>query len=85
MPRPVSRPEGFALRFVMAVGLVALAAWTGSAEDKKKDEKAMFDPAALVLLACALLAALGLRDLRQSHHAILRNYPIIGHLRFLLE
>ena len=41
--------------------------------------------AALALLACALLAALGLYDLRQSQHAILRNYPIIGHLRFLLE
>ena len=32
-----------------------------------------------------LLAALGLRDLRQRRHAILRNYPVIGHLRFLLE
>jgi glutamate synthase domain-containing protein 2 len=29
--------------------------------------------------------ALGLRDLRQTRHAILRNYPVIGHLRFLLE
>jgi len=26
-----------------------------------------------------------LRDLRQPQHAILRNYPVIGHLRFLLE
>ncbi|MDI9331109.1 MAG: FMN-binding glutamate synthase family protein [Alphaproteobacteria bacterium] len=33
----------------------------------------------------AVLLALGIRDVRQSHHAILRNYPIIGHLRFLLE
>ncbi|MBG6115255.1 glutamate synthase domain-containing protein 2 [Polaromonas sp. CG_9.2] len=41
--------------------------------------------AALTLMACALLAALGLRDLRQPRHAILRNYPVIGHLRFLLE
>ncbi|MET0290779.1 MAG: FMN-binding glutamate synthase family protein [Steroidobacteraceae bacterium] len=31
------------------------------------------------------LAILGLRDLRQGRHAILRNYPVIGHLRFLLE
>lgn len=38
-------------------------------------------------LAAAGLAAclLGLRDLRQSRHAVLRNYPVIGHLRFLLE
>ncbi|HSI51948.1 MAG TPA: FMN-binding glutamate synthase family protein [Ideonella sp.] len=28
---------------------------------------------------------LGVRDLRQTRHAVLRNYPVIGHLRFLLE
>ena len=28
---------------------------------------------------------LGFRDTRQSRHAILRNYPVIGHIRFLLE
>jgi glutamate synthase domain-containing protein 2 len=28
---------------------------------------------------------LGLRDIRQSRHSLLRNYPVIGHLRFLLE
>jgi glutamate synthase domain-containing protein 2 len=43
-------------------------------------------PAALAAaLAFALLVAVGLRDLRQTRHAILRNYPLIGHLRFLLE
>ena len=30
-------------------------------------------------------ALLGLRDLLQTRHAILRNYPIAAHLRFLLE
>lgn len=35
-------------------------------------------------LAMGLLC-LGVRDLRQKHHAILRNYPIVGHLRFLIE
>jgi glutamate synthase domain-containing protein 2 len=29
--------------------------------------------------------ALGLRDLTQIRHAILRNYPVAAHLRFLLE
>lgn len=29
--------------------------------------------------------ALGIRDLVQENHAVLRNYPISGHLRFLLE
>ena len=32
-----------------------------------------------------LLSLVGLYDLQQTHHAILRNYPIIGHLRFMLE
>ncbi|MED5621498.1 FMN-binding glutamate synthase family protein [Ideonella sp. BN130291] len=27
----------------------------------------------------------GLHDVRQQRHSILRNYPVIGHLRFLLE
>lgn len=31
------------------------------------------------------LAALGVHDLRQEHHSILRNYPVIGHMRFLFE
>jgi glutamate synthase domain-containing protein 2 len=31
------------------------------------------------------LTALGLRDLFNPHHAVLRNYPIIAHLRFMLE
>ncbi len=36
------------------------------------------------LLALALLG-LGAYDLTQTRHAILRNYPILGHLRFALE
>ncbi len=39
----------------------------------------------LFALLFAALSLLGLRDLRQTKHAILRNYPIIGHLRYLLE
>ena len=31
------------------------------------------------------LSLVGLYDLHQEHHSILRNYPIIGHLRFMLE
>ena len=32
-----------------------------------------------------LLVALGVYDQTQKHHSILRNYPVIGHLRFALE
>ena len=37
------------------------------------------------LLLFAALSLLGLRDLTQTRHAVLRNYPITAHLRFLLE
>ncbi len=33
----------------------------------------------------AALALVGLRDMTQTRHAILRNYPILAHLRFFLE
>ena len=33
----------------------------------------------------AALVLLGLRDVNQTRHSVLRNYPVIGHLRFLLE
>jgi glutamate synthase domain-containing protein 2 len=36
-------------------------------------------------LTAGLLALVGLADLIQSGHSILRNYPIIGHFRFLFE
>ena len=36
-------------------------------------------------LAFLGLTLLGVRDTRQSRHSVLRNYPVIGHLRFLLE
>src|SRR5258705_7245447 len=28
---------------------------------------------------------MGFRDTRQTRHSVLRNYPVIGHIRFLLE
>ena len=39
----------------------------------------------LWVLLLSALVVVGISDLQQTHHAILRNYPIIGHLRFLLE
>jgi glutamate synthase domain-containing protein 2 len=40
---------------------------------------------ALAALLCLFLVLLGFRDVRQARHSVLRNYPVIGHLRFLLE
>ena len=31
------------------------------------------------------LTALGIYDVMQTHHSILRNYPVLGHMRFLFE
>lgn len=48
---------------------------------------AVFHSAAwwFLVVPAALLVWLGLHDQAQAPHAILRNYPIIGHLRFFLE
>jgi glutamate synthase domain-containing protein 2 len=42
-------------------------------------------PLGLGLAIFAALSLLGVRDLLQTRHAVLRNYPIAAHLRFLLE
>jgi glutamate synthase domain-containing protein 2 len=43
-------------------------------------------PHGLWLMAvCLALTLLGLRDMRQTKRSVLRNYPVIGHLRYLLE
>ena len=40
---------------------------------------------AIAAVAVVLLVAIAVYDLTQRRHAILRNYPIIGHFRYLLE
>jgi len=70
----------FSLRYLpLAVALVATASFA---------RLAWTDPglgSLLGLLAFSALSLLGLRDLLQPKHAILRNYPIAAHLRFLFE
>jgi len=39
----------------------------------------------LLSAVCLALFILGWHDYRQGKHAILRNYPVSGHLRFMLE
>ena len=48
------------------------------------DHKA-FDLVLIPLVIFGALTLLGIRDLTQKGHAVLRNYPISAHLRFLLE
>jgi len=44
-----------------------------------------FDVGGALALLGLFLSGLGWRDSRQRRHSVLRNYPVIGHLRFLLE
>ena len=72
----------FSPRFVLltsctlasAATAIAIAWWPGSLE-----------VLLLPLIAFGGLTLLGVRDLLQTHHSILRNYPIAAHLRFLFE
>ena len=33
----------------------------------------------------AVLTVIGIRDMAQDSHAILRNYPLLGHIRYMFE
>ena len=39
----------------------------------------------IVIAVVLALIVLAISDLRQKKHAILRNFPVLGHLRYLLE
>jgi glutamate synthase domain-containing protein 2 len=39
----------------------------------------------IAMVVAPVLFLIGVRDSLQTSHAILRNYPLIGHMRFLLE
>ena len=45
----------------------------------------VFDLVLIPVMIFAALTLLGIRDLFQQNHAVLRNYPIAAHIRFLLE
>jgi glutamate synthase domain-containing protein 2 len=67
------------LRFFVLVGLLVLGAMTVLG--------AALGSWGLWVLAAFLLGllVLGCYDLVQRRHSVLRNYPVLGHLRFLLE
>lgn len=45
----------------------------------------MFFPKPTVISLVGLIVIVGIYDIVQKKHAILRNFPVIGHFRFLLE
>jgi len=59
---------------------LALAAVIGGTTVSRWDA-----PLGVALAIFAALSLLGVRDLLQTRHAVLRNYPIAAHIRFLLE
>ncbi|MDE2611533.1 MAG: FMN-binding glutamate synthase family protein, partial [Burkholderiales bacterium] len=63
------------LAFWGAVIVLAATAWAAALG--RLSWLCVVIPAALVLL--------GVRDIGQPRHSVLRNYPLWGHLRFLLE
>ena len=72
----------FAMRYILVTTAVVATAGLAAA--------AYHWPDWLVWLAgplgvAGVVALVGLRDLFQTRHAILRNYPIVAHLRFILE
>src|ERR1700745_2448247 len=48
-------------------------------------DRKLFDILLIPIALFGALTLLGVRDLMQKGHAVLRNYPISAHMRFLLE
>lgn len=45
----------------------------------------MIFPKPMIFVILGFLIAVGIYDLMQTKHTILRNFPVIGHLRYMLE
>ncbi len=72
----------FTPRYILlTIALTGTVAFGVAAASFPAEEPYLLPP--LVIFACFL--ALGIRDLLQTRHAILRNYPIAAHIRFILE
>jgi hypothetical protein len=71
--------QQFPVRYAAWLACAMLFVWGGVRELQGRDGSWT------LMLLGASLSLLGVRDMLQSKRAILRNYPVIGHLRFLLE
>src|SRR5246500_378115 len=72
----------FSPRFIIltiCAVVTALLLGVGIADHK------VFDIVVVPIIIFGALTLLGIRDLLQKGHAVLRNYPISAHMRFLLE
>src|SRR5215472_12537164 len=73
---PFSRRFGVYTISLVVTGLLVWLAW---------EAPHALSYLAIPILGFAGLSVLGTHDLLQKRHAVLRNYPIAAHLRFLLE
>src|SRR5258708_3325693 len=72
----------FTARFiVLTLCIAATAACVGVA----MAQSGWLTPLSVPILLFGGLSLLGIRDVFQKRHAVLRNYPISAHLRFILE
>ncbi|RJF75888.1 FMN-binding glutamate synthase family protein [Rhodopseudomonas palustris] len=74
----------FSPRFIALTICTVLAALFAAVAITDTDSE-LFGLVVTLALLFAALMLLGLWDLVQKNHAVLRNYPISAHLRFLLE
>ena len=72
----------FTLRYATVIGAAVLAVIFALIWDIWPEWRATF---AVLTVAMLAILALGIHDLTQSRHAILRNYPITAYLRFFFE
>jgi glutamate synthase domain-containing protein 2 len=68
----------FTTRYSALYGAVVTLVGTGAAT-----ALGQLNPAWAV--ASAAVTAVGLRDILQTRHSVLRNYPLLGHFRFMFE
>jgi glutamate synthase domain-containing protein 2 len=65
----------------LAFAVSLLSAW-----DSLQDEETVLETLDLALLVLSgALTVLGWHDITQTKRSVLRNYPVIGHMRFMLE
>ncbi len=70
------------IRFLPVTGALGLAILFLIFSITLPEERFLNIPVLLILIA---ILCLGVHDLTQTRHSILRNYPVAAHLRFLLE
>ena len=74
----------FSPRFIVLTICAVVTALAARHRHLRSQPKA-FDVVLIPILIFGALTLLGIRDLLQKNHAVLRNYPISAHMRFLLE